>query len=470
MSDPRTLLRAPALALVSLTVLSLGACTADLGEGEDHDHEHPVDMVAGQNARHTMQGLAHSGRWQPPPEVLAIAELQQVVFNNAPAWDDGANCSGGATDGALVLRQYLLGFFPQVASIGIYNCRVIAGTNSMSLHGVGRALDIMIPTVGGEADNDLGDPIAHWLMMNAAAMGIQTIIWDRSIWRVSNNPRIHEYTGSNPHVDHLHVEINVAAGNEDPAWFDAPFGPEACAALAGGESVLDNGDDCLRLYGPGQYWRDEAAGFGGDLMWTNAFESDAASNWAEWTLPFEEPGEYEVAVYVDGTFGVHSQTRYEVSADGETHVVVVDQGAASGWTTLGTWRFSGAAGERVAVFDNAAGAVADEQHIVVDALRVRPPTGEPPAEEPPTGEPPAEEPPVQEPPAEEPGEEPGEEPAPPDPGPVDDDDPGVASEPLRLRPADANGASCAAAAPAEPSLGFLVVALSLVARRRSFRP
>jgi hypothetical protein len=93
-----------------------------------------------------------------------------------------------------MLRTQLLEYFPQTARIGISSCREIDGTDGMSLHGVGGALDIMIPTVGGDADNDLGDPIAHWLIENAEAIGVQAIIWDHGIWRTSNVPRQRETT------------------------------------------------------------------------------------------------------------------------------------------------------------------------------------------------------------------------------------------------------------------------------------
>ncbi|MCC7072842.1 MAG: hypothetical protein IT383_16055 [Deltaproteobacteria bacterium] len=445
--------------------LALVGCAVDADDPGDDDHEHPLDLVDGRNAAHTLQGLAHAGRWQPSPEILAIGALQAVAYNPAPSWDDGANCSAGATDGAVTLRDHLLGYFPQIASVGIFNCRVIAGTNSMSLHGVGRALDIMIPTAGGDADNDLGDPIAAWLILNAAAIGMQTIIWDHSIWRVTYDPRIHEYTGSNPHVDHLHVEINVDAGNEDPPWFDAPFGPEACAALPAGESIIDNGDDCLRVYGPGQYWRDESAGYGGDLLWTNAFENDTPSNWAEWSLPLEVPGEYELAAHIDPSFGVYQAARYVVAAGGQTHDVVVDQGAASGWVTLGTFRFTGAAGEGVKVFDNAAGPVPSDQHIVVDALRVRPPTATPPAEEPPVDEPEPDQPSPED-PSEQPPEKGTDEDAQ---APVDDDDAGGdAAGSYHFEPSVAAQA-CSSASPASAPTVALLLALIVLGRRRRGR-
>ena len=455
---------APCYLAFALPLVMASACAVDVDEGGDHDHAHPVDLVDGHNAAHTLQGLARAGRWQPSAEVMAIGDLQAVAYNAAPSWNDGSNCSTGATEGALTLRDHLLGYFPQIASVGIYNCRAIAGTNSMSLHGVGRALDIMIPTVGGDADNDLGDPIAAWLILNAAAIGMQTIIWDHSIWRVTYDPRIHEYTGENPHVDHLHVEINVDAANERPPWFEAPFGPEACAALPAGESIIDNGDDCLRVYGPAQFWRDESAGYGGDLLWTNAFANDTPSNWAEWSLPFEAPGQYEVAVHVEPTFGVYQATRYQVAAGGVTHDVVVDQAAASGWTTLGTFAFTGAPGEGVKVFDNAAGAVPSDQHIVVDALRVRPPSAVPPPEEPPPEEPPQQAPEPEAPPADKGGDD-AETP------PVDDDDAGDGGAPsddassYHFQPS-VSAQACSSASPVSAPMATLVVALVALARRR----
>jgi hypothetical protein len=323
----------------------------------------------------------------------------------------------------------------------------------MSLHGVGRALDIMMPTVDGDADNDLGDPIAHWLIENAEAIGIQTIIWDHTIWRVSNDPREHEYTGSNPHVDHLHVEVNVVAGNQGTPWFDAPFGPESCDPLGVVTDegvVVDDGDQCFQLFGPAQYWRHEAVGEAGDLAWTNAFENETKSNWARWSLPLESAGTFEVQVFIEPTFGVFEHTLYEVTASGETHQVLIDQGAADGWTTLGSFAFTGDGSENVEVFDNFEGTVADEQHVVADALRVR----IPPAEEEPIEEEPIEEEPIEE-------EEPDpieEEPVIEDPGPVDDEDPGLVIERQTLPPSTAGG--CVSAG------GPMLFALLVLLRRR----
>lgn len=443
----------------SLVVAFVLFVSSACGELHDDDHVHPDDVIDGHNAAQLMQGQAQSGRWTIPAEVMAIGDQQDVAFNNAPAYDGGANCTGGATQGALALRDQLIGFFPQIASVGIYNCRVIAGSNSMSLHGVGRALDIMMPTVGGDADNDLGDPIAHYLIENAELIGIQTIIWDHTIWRVSNSPRQHEYTGSNPHVDHLHVEINLESAALGTPFFDNPTGPVACEGLSPVTAdgvVVDNGDSCFQLFGPAQFWRQEATGGQGGLAWTNAFENDTASNWARWSLPLEAPGTFEVQVFIDPSYAVFANTHYEITAAGTAHPVDIDQGNADGWTSLGTFVFNADGTENVIVVDNFAGAVGAEQHVVADALKVRlPPVVPDPVDPVDPGE----------------GEGEGEpsdptDPADPaDPGPVDDDEadddvrPGIAVVPNNP---SAGGCATTPVATCAP----LALALLLVTGRR----
>ena len=428
--------------------LALVVAASACGESHDDDHIVPDDIIDGRNAAHVMQGQAHSGRWTIPVDVLATGDQQDVEFNNAPPFDDGANCSGGPTEGALALRDQLIGFFAQVETIGIYNCRAIGGSTSMSLHGVGRALDIMLPPIEGEADNDLGDPIAHYLIENAQRIGIQTIIWDRTIWRVSNSPREHEYTGVNPHVDHLHVEINVESGERATPFFDNPIGPVACADLppvTAAGVVVDNGDACFQLFGAAQYWRHEASGGQGGLAWTNAFQADSASNWARWSLPLAAAGDFEVQVFIDPSFAVHASTRYQVTASGTLHTVFIDQGNADGWTSLGTFAFAADGSEEVRVLDNVDSEVAAEQHIVADALRVRLPT-EPDVGEPEVGEP----------------SDPPSANEPSDPGLVDDQEPIVDGVTPRVAVVSSDASGCAATpmAPCAP------LAVLLIARRR----
>jgi hypothetical protein len=339
------------------------------------------------------EALSHPGAWDIPDETVAIGNGQYVSYTGAGPWVGESGCGGGILPGAQVFREWLEEAYPQISSIGGYSCRPIVGNESqMSVHATGRALDVMIPTYEGEADNDLGDPIGNWLIEHSEEIGIQYIIWDRWQWNSSRDPGSKErsYGGTHPHHDHLHVELSVAAANMETAWFMGSMDlPEstACPVPAGGGEV-DETADCFSAFGNGTYWRRVTdAGYGGSLVWTNAFENDRASNWARFHLDVAEAGNYEVQVYVDPTWGVYQATRYAVRHGGVEHEAVVDQSAADGWVTLGAYDFAAGGGQHVSVFDNSPTPVAPEQHIAVDAIRLVP-TTLPPEEPPPTEEPP----------------------------------------------------------------------------------
>jgi len=72
----------------------------------------------------------------------------------------------------------------------------------------------------GSAD-PRGNEIDQWLIDNASDLGLQLIIWDKSIWSVKRNPRgrLAPYTGPNSHRDHLHIELNAAGAAASTPWF-----------------------------------------------------------------------------------------------------------------------------------------------------------------------------------------------------------------------------------------------------------
>jgi MYXO-CTERM domain-containing protein len=144
----------------------------------------------------------------------------------------------------------------------------------------------------------------------------------------------------------------------------------ACDVLPAGGGILDDDSACFRTFGDPAFWREEAAGEGGHLFWTNAWRTDHAENWAWWQVHLEEGGEYDVQVYVDPAWGVFADARYEIAADGVVTEVFLDQGAASGWTSLGAFAFAAGGAQHVAVYDDAAGSVAADQHVVADALQL----------------------------------------------------------------------------------------------------
>ena len=106
-----------------------------------------------------------------------------------------------------------------LSSVGGYSCRRnTADTARMSVHGTGRALDVFIPKAGNTADNAHGDKVANWLVVHAQQIGVQLIIWDRSIWR-ANGTNAGAYGGPHPHDDHIHVELTNEAAANTALWF-----------------------------------------------------------------------------------------------------------------------------------------------------------------------------------------------------------------------------------------------------------
>ncbi len=172
-------------------------------------------------------GATPSASWVLPPDVRAAGERQLVRYDSPPPWDNGKNCTGSLTSGAADLRDYIRATFRGTSSIGGYNCRQnTANLAETSVHGTGRALDIMIPLVNRRANSAVGDPIANWLVQNAAAIGIQYVIWNHIRWSGSRSGRKDgDYGGPSPHIDHIHVELNRDGAARSTPWFSSRTQP-----------------------------------------------------------------------------------------------------------------------------------------------------------------------------------------------------------------------------------------------------
>lgn len=340
------------------------------------------------------RGFAQAGRWLIPQEVASIGDTQDVAYTGAGNWVGSSSCSGGMTEGAVQLKQFIEANFPQVPFVGGYNCRSIVGNSSkMSVHGTGRALDIHIDLSGGSADNDAGDPIGNWLIANAEAIGIQYVIWDRTQWTAerASGTKGRKYNGQHPHNDHLHIELSVEGGQAATDWYSGPKTPPkipSCESIPVAGGIIDNTSPCLRLAGPDKYWRrEQAAGHEGNLLWTNAFLSSAPSNWGQWMLQLDQSGRFEVEVFIDPNFGQFSETEYRIVHGSESSTTVIDQGQASGWTRLGVFDFAAGGNQTVSVFDNASSSLGEARQVVVDAVRLTPSNEAPGTQDPGTPDP-----------------------------------------------------------------------------------
>ena len=161
--------------------------------------------------------------WVIPADVEA-AGAPVVAYAAAPPWDGGSGCAHGFAPGAEELAFRLARRFTQIARVFGYECRPnTANPAETSQHGTGRALDLAIPTRDGDANNERGDPVANWLVENSSRIGVQLVIWDRTVWvGYLAAPKARRYTGPDPHADHIHVELNVAGASLATPFFSAP--------------------------------------------------------------------------------------------------------------------------------------------------------------------------------------------------------------------------------------------------------
>lgn len=127
-------------------------------------------------------------------------------------WTPADHCTGGAGAGAKVFMRWATTTFPTARNLGIYNCRSVRGGSSFSAHAEGRACDIGWPEQNGKGGPE-GHSFVELLRPVASLMGIDAIIYDRTIWSAkSPGPAGRPYTGSADHYDHTHVELTRAAG------------------------------------------------------------------------------------------------------------------------------------------------------------------------------------------------------------------------------------------------------------------
>lgn len=214
---------------------------------------------------------------------------------------------------------------------------------------------------------DLMSQLGAWEAFNLDGGG------SSEMWTAADG-YLNDYSGNNlgsgarAIANHWGVFAGVSAERPDrPGHCETAPTCGIVPALGG---VVDDSGTCFRTFGPQTYWRTEAAGEGGGLHWTNATESEDAANWAWWRLDLEAAGRYDVRVNIDPTFGVFGDTRYVVRADGVDTELRIDQGAASGWVSLGEFVFAQGGDQWVAVFDDTPVDPGADPHITADAVEL----------------------------------------------------------------------------------------------------
>lgn len=174
-----------------------------------------------------------------------------VEYTPDPPWDGGSNCAPNMLPSVRNLGAALAARFPAIVQVQGYDCRPNSASPSRtSVHGTGRAIDLMV------SNGDVrGDEIGDWLIEHAAELGVQVVIWRGTIWSTAHEARgaFRPYSGPSEHTDHLHVELNEAGANSNLALVlseATPVDPlAATVAIAAGVAAIAAGVAALRKWG-----------------------------------------------------------------------------------------------------------------------------------------------------------------------------------------------------------------------------
>jgi hypothetical protein len=139
--------------------------------------------------------------------------------------------------------------------------------------------------------------------------------------------------------------------------------------------VCDDGDACFALYGPSAYWHrlttcgGAALGYGGDMYWTYV-NGAVVSNYARWTPALGGSGTYAVSVFIPRCYASSQTAKYKIVHGGVTEYRTVNQYPYyDAWVSLGTFAFTGAAGEYVELADATGESYTTKRILGFDAVK-----------------------------------------------------------------------------------------------------
>lgn len=137
-------------------------------------------------------------------QLMGHTRKEALKYIESMFWgDEGgavtANGRGGLGPAARRARDSVRENFGFSGTIGGYSNRNIAGTNRLSKHALGKAIDVM--TMSNMA---LGQRIANYFQANRQSYGVDNIIWNRQI---NSGRGWNRYNGVNPHRDHPHIDF-----------------------------------------------------------------------------------------------------------------------------------------------------------------------------------------------------------------------------------------------------------------------
>lgn len=142
-----------------------------------------------------------------------------------PVNEAGTKCTKSETAAIRSVQAYLLRTFPGSVNNGTFVCRKIAGSNTVSLHGVGRAADIKA------RNRTQRFAIMTCLVRNYKVLGIQRVIDEGASPRMIWNPTRGTWKANHAFKvpNNLHYEVNLRSARNGTVPTSRPgFNAAAC--------------------------------------------------------------------------------------------------------------------------------------------------------------------------------------------------------------------------------------------------
>lgn len=199
--------------------------------------------------------LVIPGPWNPPASTRAIAATQYVPVVDPPPVSPAGSCSSSnpfacscthpacreAFPGTAELDRYLRDHYAGTRYGGLFCCRQNSAATRvpmLSVHAIGRAIDLMVAEEGGDANNGVGDAVANWLVENAEFIGVQRVIWDRAFWNGERGFGLLS-SASSPHTNHLHIELSIDGAARRTDFFTSGASTGVCTARCEGMRIIN---------------------------------------------------------------------------------------------------------------------------------------------------------------------------------------------------------------------------------------
>ena len=132
-------------------------------------------------------------------------------------------------------------------------------------------------------------------------------------------------------------------------------------------TIVDDLSDEFSREGPTRYWHEAMMGYEEHSWWTQNNES-GVENKARWALDVEQPGEYQVVVYIPLEHATTRQAQYTLYHVGKTSLIVIDQESnRNAWVVLGDFDFD-ATGDEFLELTDETGEADSAFEIAVDAV------------------------------------------------------------------------------------------------------